>query len=148
MSTELYNDGPVVHQPTFIDGHSVEIPELRILHQDGTTYPDADLPDIDQELATKIYHTLAFHRVLDERMVASQRQGRLSFYMTALGEEATSVGGAAALQPQDMIMMQYREQGALMFRGFSLKNFMNQLFSNADDLGKGRQMPIHYGSKN
>jgi len=147
MSTELYNDGPVVHQPTFIDGTSVEIPELRILDQDGVTYPNADLPDIDQALATKIYQTLAFHRVLDERMVASQRQGRLSFYMTALGEEATSVGGAAALKPQDMIMMQYREQGALMFRGFSLENFMNQLFSNADDLGKGRQMPIHYGSK-
>ena len=147
MSTELYNDGPVVHQPTFIDGTSVEIPELRILDQDGTTYPNADLPDIDQASATKIYQTLVFHRVLDERMVASQRQGRLSFYMTALGEEATSVGGAAALQPQDMIMMQYREQGALMYRGFSLENFMNQLFSNAEDLGKGRQMPIHYGSK-
>jgi 2-oxoisovalerate dehydrogenase E1 component alpha subunit len=147
MSTKLYNDGPVVHQPTFIDGTSVEIPELRILHQDGTTYPNADLPDIDQTLATKIYRTLAFHRVLDERMVASQRQGRLSFYMTALGEEAASVGGAAALKPQDMIMMQYREQGALMFRDFSLKDFMNQMFSNGDDLGKGRQMPIHYGSK-
>ncbi len=147
MNTELYNDGPVVHQPTFIDGTSVEIPELKILHQDGTTYPNADLPEIDQALATKIYKTLAFHRVLDERMVASQRQGRLSFYMTALGEEAASVGGAAALQPQDMVMMQYREQGALMFRGFSLENFMNQLFSNGKDLGKGRQMPIHYGSK-
>ena len=147
MSTKLYNDGPVVHQPTFIDGTSVEIPELRILHQDGTTYPNADLPDIDQTLATKIYRTLAFHRVLDERMVASQRQGRLSFYMTALGEEAASVGGAAALKPQDMIMMQYREQGALMFRDFSLKDFMNQMFSNGEDLGKGRQMPIHYGSK-
>ena len=147
MNTELYNDGPVVHQPTFIDGTSVEIPELKILHQDGTTYPNADLPEIDQALATKIYKTLAFHRVLDERMVASQRQGRLSFYMTALGEEAASVGGVAALQPQDMVMMQYREQGALMFRGFSLENFMNQLFSNGKDLGKGRQMPIHYGSK-
>jgi 2-oxoisovalerate dehydrogenase E1 component alpha subunit len=147
MSTEIYDDGPVVHQPTFIDGTSVEIPELRILRQNGTTYPKADLPDIDQALATKIYQTLAFHRVLDERMVASQRQGRLSFYMTALGEEATSVGGAAALEPQDMIMMQYREQGTLMFRGFSIENFMNQMFSNADDLGKGRQMPIHYGSK-
>ncbi|TMM44873.1 thiamine pyrophosphate-dependent dehydrogenase E1 component subunit alpha [Colwellia ponticola] len=147
MSTELYNEGQIVHQPTFIDGSSVEIPELRILDQDGVTYPNADLPEIDQVLATKIYQTLAFHRVLDERMVASQRQGRLSFYMAALGEEAASVGGAAALQPQDMIMMQYREQGALMFRGFSLENFMNQLFSNADDLGKGRQMPIHYGSK-
>jgi 2-oxoisovalerate dehydrogenase E1 component alpha subunit len=147
MSTELYNDGPVVHQPTFIDGHSVEIPELRILDQDGNTYPNAELPDIDQALATKIYQSLAFHRVLDERMVASQRQGRLSFYMTALGEEATSVGGAAGLEPQDMIMMQYREQGALIYRGFSLVDLMNQLFSNADDLGKGRQMPIHYGSK-
>ncbi len=45
-----------------------------------------------------------------------------------------------------MIMSQYREQGALMFRGFSLENFMNQMFSNEKDLGKGRQMPIHYGS--
>lgn len=45
-----------------------------------------------------------------------------------------------------MIMSQYREQGALMFRGFSLENFMNQMFSNKKDLGKGRQMPIHYGS--
>jgi 2-oxoisovalerate dehydrogenase E1 component alpha subunit len=147
MSTDFYDDGPAVHQPQFIDGNSVEIPELKILDEDGNTYPNADLPEIDQTLAIKIYKTLAFHRVLDERMVASQRQGRLSFYMTALGEEATSVGGAAALYPQDMIMMQYREQGALMFRDFSLEDFMNQMFSNANDLGKGRQMPIHYGCK-
>ena len=66
--------------------------------------------------------------------------------MAALGEEATTVGGAAGLEPQDMIMAQYREQGALMFRGFSLEDFMNQMFSNDKDLGKGRQMPIHYGS--
>ncbi|WP_182440153.1 thiamine pyrophosphate-dependent dehydrogenase E1 component subunit alpha [Colwellia sp. RSH04] len=147
IPSELYEKGPVVHQPVFIDGSSVDIPELKILHQDGTIYPDADMPEIDEAHAIKIYKTLAFHRVLDERMVASQRQGRLSFYMAALGEEAASVGGAAGLKPQDMIMTQYREQGALMYRGFSLENFMNQLFSNEKDLGKGRQMPIHYGSK-
>jgi 2-oxoisovalerate dehydrogenase E1 component alpha subunit len=147
MSKDCYSNGPAVHQPQFIDGTSIEIPELKILDQDGRTYANADLPDIDKTLAIKIYKSLAFHRVLDERMVASQRQGRLSFYMTALGEEATSVGGAAALHPQDMIMMQYREQGALIFRDFSLEDFMNQMFSNANDLGKGRQMPIHYGSK-
>ena len=146
MSSELYNDGPVVHKPTFIDGTNVEIPELKILKQDGSTYDNAELPDMDESLALRVYKTLAFHRVLDERMVASQRQGRLSFYMAALGEEAASVGGAAGLKPQDMIMSQYREQGALMFRGFSLENFMNQMFSNEKDLGKGRQMPIHYGS--
>ncbi len=146
MSSELYNNGPVVHKPTFIDGTSVEIPELKILKQDGSVYENSDMPMIDQALAVKVYETFAFHRVLDERMVSSQRQGRLSFYMAALGEEAASVGGAAGLQPQDMIMSQYREQGALMFRGFSLENFMNQMFSNENDLGKGRQMPIHYGS--
>ena len=146
MSSELYNDGPVVHKPTFIDGSSVEIPELKILKQDGSVYEGSDMPDMDEALAVKVYKTLAFHRVLDERMVASQRQGRLSFYMAALGEEAASVGGAAGLKAQDMIMSQYREQGALMFRGFSIENFMNQMFSNEKDLGKGRQMPIHYGS--
>ena len=146
MSSELYNDGPVVHKPTFIDGTSVEIPELKILKQDGSIYEGSDMPDMDKALAIKVYKTFAFHRVLDERMVASQRQGRLSFYMAALGEEAASVGGAAGLKPQDMIMSQYREQGALMFRDFSLENFMNQMFSNEKDLGKGRQMPIHYGS--
>ena len=147
MSNELYNSGPIVHKPTFIDGTSVVIPELKILQQDGTVYEGSDMPDMDQKLAVNVYKTLAFHRVLDERMVASQRQGRLSFYMAALGEEAASIGGAAGLQPQDMIMSQYREQGALMFRGFSLEDFMNQMFSNDKDLGKGRQMPIHYGSK-
>ncbi|WP_189376143.1 thiamine pyrophosphate-dependent dehydrogenase E1 component subunit alpha [Thalassotalea profundi] len=146
MNTEIYKESQVVHTPTFIDGHSVEIPILKILKEDGTVYSGAELPEIDQVKATKVYKALAFHRVLDERMVAAQRQGRVSFYMAALGEEAASVGGAAGLEDQDMIMAQYREQGALIYRGFSLENLMNQMFSNEKDLGKGRQMPIHYGS--
>ena len=146
MDIEIYQEGRVVHQPEFIDGHSVDIPILKILKQDGSVYKDAQMPELDDVLTNKIYKTLAFHRVLDERMVAAQRQGRVSFYMTALGEEAASVGSAAGLDDKDMIMAQYREQGALMFRGFRLEQFMNQMFSNELDLGKGRQMPIHYGS--
>jgi 2-oxoisovalerate dehydrogenase E1 component alpha subunit len=46
-----------------------------------------------------------------------------------------------------MIFAQYREQAALAYRGFPLEQFMHQNFSNEKDLGKGRQMPIHYGSK-
>lgn len=34
-----------------------------------------------------------------------------------------------------------------MYRGFPLDLFMAQCYANADDLGKGRQMPVHYGSK-
>ncbi|MBB1486050.1 thiamine pyrophosphate-dependent dehydrogenase E1 component subunit alpha [Oceanospirillum sediminis] len=146
MSNSKQSEAQVVHAPVFISGDDLETPTLKILRQDGTTYEGAELPEIDQALALKIYDTFLFIRALDERMVAAQRQGRISFYMTEIGEEAADIGSTAALDPEDMIMAQYREQGALAFRGFPLEQFMHQLFSNENDLGKGRQMPIHYGS--
>ncbi|URD93707.1 Dehydrogenase E1 component [Musa troglodytarum] len=39
-----------------------------------------------------------------------------------------------------------REPGVLLWRGFTLQEFANQCFGNMLDYGKGRQMPIHYGS--
>ncbi|MCC5825740.1 thiamine pyrophosphate-dependent dehydrogenase E1 component subunit alpha [Alkalimonas sp.] len=136
-----------VHSAEFTSGHALSIPTLRLLKDDGTLYEGVTEPELDKATALKMYDTMVFIRVLDERMLAAQRQGRISFYMQCLGEEAAVVGSAAALDDQDMIMAQYREQGALRYRGFSLEQFMNQLFSNEKDLGKGRQMPVHYGSK-
>lgn len=75
------------------------------------------------------------------------RQGRISFYMTNFGEEASHVGSAAALDPEDAIMGQYREAGVLVWRGFTISDFINQCYGNIEDDGKGRQMPVHYGSK-
>ena len=57
------------------------------------------------------------------------------------------IGSASALSPQDVVFAQYREQGILMWRGFTLEQFCNQCFSNQLDLGKGRQMPVHYGCR-
>ena len=136
-----------VHKAELIRGDVLNIPIFKVLQQDGSLYPGATAPKLDQAAAIKIYQDLVFTRVLDERMVNAQRQGRIPFYLASLGEEAASVGSAAALQPQDMIFAQYREQGALRVRGFSAEQFMDQCFSNERDLGKGRQMPIHYGSK-
>ena len=75
-------------------------------------------------------------------MIAAQRQGRISFYLACTGEEASTIGSAAALEPQDLIMSQYREQGALAYRGYTTEQFMNQMFSNEKEPNKGRQMPI------
>ncbi|WP_299792408.1 thiamine pyrophosphate-dependent dehydrogenase E1 component subunit alpha [uncultured Shewanella sp.] len=134
-----------VHRVSFLDKDSVTVPILKILQADGTVYEDAVLPTIDQELATKIHDTCVFTRVLDERMLGAQRQGRISFYMTCTGEEASIIGSAASLDDEDVILAQYREHAAIRYRGFTTEQFMNQLFSNEKDLGKGRQMPIHYG---
>lgn len=84
---------------------------------------------------------------MDLLMFEAQRQGRLSFYMVSAGEEGISIGSASALSPADVIFCQYRESGVYMQRGFTLADFMNQLFANAKDNGLGRNMPVHYGSK-
>jgi 2-oxoisovalerate dehydrogenase E1 component alpha subunit len=138
---------PQIVAPVFIDGSALKIPTLRVLKADGSLNKGAQAPNIKRELAQKIYSDMVYTRTLDERMVGAQRQGRLSFYITCTGEEASVAGTAAAFSPDDMIMGQYREQVALRCRGFTTEQFMNQLFSNASDLGKGRQMPSHYGSR-
>lgn len=51
-------------------------------------------------------------------------------------------GSAAALTNDDVVFGQYREAGVLLYRGFTLTQFMNQVYSNEFDLGKGKQMPI------
>jgi 2-oxoisovalerate dehydrogenase E1 component alpha subunit len=62
------------------------------------------------------------------------------------GEEGIAIGSASALAPEDVIFCQYRETGVFQQRGFTLSDFMNQLFANSKDNGKGRNMPVHYGS--
>src|SRR5690242_10414653 len=85
--------------------------------------------------------------IMDLLMFEAQRQGRLSFYMVSAGEEGISIGSASALHPSDVIFTQYRESGVYLQRGFTLAQFMNQLFANSSDNGLGRNMPVHYGSK-
>jgi 2-oxoisovalerate dehydrogenase E1 component alpha subunit len=77
----------------------------------------------------------------------AQRQGRISFYMPNIGEEATHIGSVSALNNDDVVFGQYREAGVILYRGFPLQQVAHQCFSNTLDLGKGRQMPVHYGSK-
>lgn len=125
----------------------IDIPMLQLLSAEGELLENAAEPSLSKEEALKIYNAMEYIRVLDERMVGAQRQGRISFYLASTGEEAASVASAAALSADDMIMSQYREQGALAYRGYTTEQFMNQMFSNKDDPNKGRQMPIHYGDK-
>lgn len=131
----------------FTQTNDMPISTLSILTANGKISEGAKEPQIDKKIALKIYRDMNYVRVLDQRMIGAQRQGRLSFYLTCTGEEASVVGSVAAFSDQDMVMGQYREHAALRYRGFTSEQFMNQLLSNDLDLGKGRQMPIHYGSR-
>src|SRR5579859_3462220 len=82
-------------------------------------------------------------RVTDARMMALQRQGRIGFYGEALGQEAACVGAAAASAPDDWIVPALREAGVGLYRGMTLDSYLAQIFGNADDPTKGRQLPCH-----
>jgi 2-oxoisovalerate dehydrogenase E1 component alpha subunit len=111
--------------------------EGRVIH------PERE-PMLTREELRKIFRTIVLIRILDERMLRLQRQGRLGFYLSSIGEEATHIGAAAALRPGDWLYPAYREVGAALFRGYDLRTFMCQMFGNAEDPVKGRQMPVHH----
>ena len=60
-----------------------------------------------------MYKSMTLLNTMDRILYESQRQGRISFYMTNYGEEATHVGSAAALNSGDLVYGQYREAGML-----------------------------------
>ncbi|XP_012936796.1 2-oxoisovalerate dehydrogenase subunit alpha, mitochondrial [Aplysia californica] len=137
-----------VSKPEFLDPDSVEgIPVYRALNHDGTFIDESQDPKLDEATVIKMYKDMTLLNTMDRVLYDSQRQGRISFYMTNYGEEGAHIGSAAALDPGDLIFGQYREAGVLMWRGFPLQQFMNQCYGNDKDWGKGRQMPVHYGSK-
>ncbi|KAJ9508496.1 hypothetical protein QJQ45_012022 [Haematococcus lacustris] len=111
---------PYTEALTFLGGPTPEqrIPAYRTLTDASQELDAAQLPHpITQALGVKMYQAMASLQTLDTLCYEAQRQGRMSFYLTSTGEEATVVGSAAALDPQDMVFAQ------------------------------GRQMPIHYGSR-
>ncbi|WP_237478777.1 thiamine pyrophosphate-dependent enzyme [Lichenibacterium dinghuense] len=86
-------------------------------------------------------------RAFDARMLMCQRQGKTSFYMQHLGEEAVSCAFGRALEPGDMNFPTYRQAGLLVAAGYPLSTMMDQIFSNERDPLLGRQLPVMYSSK-
>ncbi len=117
----------------------------RVLDDEGRVLPGARVPDVSDEQLRRIFDVMSLIRIMDDRMMRLQRQGRLGFYMKAIGEEATHFA-VAPLRPGDWVYPSYREQGAWFWRGYTIKDFINQLFGNVADPVKGRQMPVHHSA--
>lgn len=86
-------------------------------------------------------------RSLDARLLRAHRQGKISFYMQCLGEEAIACAQQRALRPGDMHFPTYRQQGLLVAAGYPIVDMMNQVLSNTHDPLRGRQLPVMYSSK-
>ncbi len=114
---------------------------------DGAKTAGSERSPLPVARAVAIYEAMARARLVDQKLETLQRQGRIGFHVGALGEEAAVVASAAALAPEDWILPCYRELAALLYRGFPLAKYLDNMFGNADDPVKGRQMPDHYTCK-
>jgi len=70
---------------------------------------------LSKEIVVKMYKDMTLLNTMDHILYESQRQGRISFYMTNYGEEGTHIGSAAALDPNDLVFGQYREAGKICY---------------------------------
>lgn len=99
------------------------------------------------ELLRSIYSWMVKLRALDERMLTLQRQGRVGFYGSCTGQEAVPIAAAHALEASDWVFQGLRESSIMLVRGFPLARYVAQIFGNAGDATKGRQMPSHMSDR-
>ncbi len=104
-------------------------------------------PGLSSDVMIGLYRSMVQTRLMDERMINLQRQGRIGFYVPSTGEEAAQVGSAMAFQPQDWIYPSYRVPGLFLQRGVPIELMVANCFGNEADLCLGRQMPVHYAFK-
>mmetsp|Transcript_10879 Transcript_10879/g.16219 ORF Transcript_10879/g.16219 Transcript_10879/m.16219 type:complete len:425 (-) Transcript_10879:246-1520(-) len=130
-----------------IKNEKTNLPCYRVIDEKGQLLKDDYKPTASVELMKKIYHVMSQLTVMDKIFYDAQRQGRISFHMQHTGEQAALIASAAAMELGDVIYTQYREAGVYLWRGYNMQQMAHQCYGNMYDLGKGRQMPIHYGSR-
>jgi 2-oxoisovalerate dehydrogenase E1 component alpha subunit len=126
--------------------HDLAYSLIRVLDDSGQALGPWN-PRIEPEMLRRMLRAMLLTRVFDNTMFRAQRQGKTSFYMKSLGEEAVAVAAAFALEPDDMAFPSYRQQGLLIARGWDLQDMMNQIYGNRADRLQGRQLPIMYSAK-
>ena len=114
-------------------GARFEIEYLRYIGPDGA--PVVALPEFagDREVMTVLYRWMVLTRTFDNRAVALQRTGRLGTYASSLGQEAVGVGVAAAMAADDVLLPSFREHGAQLVRGVTMRELF--LYWGGDERG-------------
>jgi pyruvate dehydrogenase E1 component alpha subunit/2-oxoisovalerate dehydrogenase E1 component alpha subunit len=118
---------------------------LQILDPEGR--PVGPLPDVPPDDLRRLHRHMLRMRLLDQRMLSLQRQGRIGFYGMATGQEAAVTGSAYPLAPGDWVFHALRETGVCLWRGTTVKELVCQLIGNSGDVLIGRQMPMHFSDR-
>lgn len=101
-----------------------DYPMRQIIDGDGALVDDRYKDQMTPELVVEMYKKMVFARLFDRKCVNLQRQGRIGTYVPFEGQEASQVGSALALREDDWMFPTYRDHGATLTFGHSLKNIL------------------------
>ncbi|KQX19141.1 MULTISPECIES: thiamine pyrophosphate-dependent enzyme [unclassified Sphingomonas] len=166
---QLYIPEPLARPGEAVDFGGLVIPSAGSVDRPATDTPESELRLLPYQLirvlddegqavgpwkpeATPLQllcglRAMMLTRAFDERLFRAHRQGKTSFYMKSTGEEALGAAPSMVLGYDDMCFPTYRVLSWLMARGYPLTDLVNQIFSNAKDPLKGRQLPILYSAR-
>ena len=110
-----------------------EIRFRQYLDRNGEALDDLPASAHDPDVLIPVYRTMVLTRMFDAKAVSLQRTGQLGTYPSSLGQEATTVGLASAMRPEDVLLPTYREHGALHWRGVTMEEML--LYWSGDERG-------------
>lgn len=110
---------------------------FQILNEDGEIVNKEAMPDLSDDELKELMRRMVYTRILDQRSIALNRQGRLGFYAPTAGQEASQLGSQFAIEKDDYILPGYRDVPQLIWHGLPL--YQAFLFSRGHF--HGNQMP-------
>lgn len=110
---------------------------LQILNEDGEIVNEAAMPALTDEQLQELMRRMVYTRILDQRSISLNRQGRLGFYAPTAGQEASQLASQFALEKEDFILPGYRDVPQLIWHGLPL--YQAFLFSRGHF--QGNQIP-------
>lgn len=127
--------------------------EMRISTKYAPQKPNDDKPltctsetTLTPEQMLELYRHLKMTRLVEERLVNLYKQTKVvGGVFRSLGQEATAVGSAYALQPQDFITPLIRDLGAVLVKGIRPRDIFAQYMAKAWGPSGGRDLNIHFG---
>ena len=109
-----------IHYSQFLDPHGNAVLALPEFARDA-----ADL--------VPLYRWMVLMRTYDAKAIALQRTGQLGTFASLVGHEAINAAIGSAMERDDVFLMTYRENGAQLMRGVSLKELF--LYWGGDERG-------------
>ena len=110
---------------------------LQIINEEGDVVNEEAFPDLSDQQLRELMSRMVYTRILDQRCISLNRQGRLGFYAPTAGQEASQLASQFALNKEDFILPGYRDVPQMIWHGLPL--YQAFLFSRGHF--RGNQMP-------